>query len=129
MRANQNGSIISFVIVSAVLILGATGLFYWVGHGLQASPATEPEVKISAPSEPEKKPVKDTPPSNDTTSEDTSAQPGEQTETDSQATNPTPSVSELSRTGPEETMTALIVIGLLVGFSVAYVQSRRTSSL
>lgn len=125
MRANQTGSIISFVVVGALLALGAIGLFYWVGHGLQSTPKVEPEVKISAPTETKKEPAKDTPKTDGSESSDVPAKSGSDEQTDTQPATPAPSASELSRTGPEETASALIVAGLLTGVIVAYIRSRR----
>lgn len=125
MRVKQTGSIISFVVVGVLLALGAIGLFYWVGHGLQPTPKVEPEVKISAPTDNKKEPTKQTPKTDDSESGSTPVKPDPAAETDAQPTTTPPTPGELSQTGPGDTAGALVIIGLLSGVIVAYIRSRR----
>ncbi|MEP6710293.1 MAG: LPXTG cell wall anchor domain-containing protein [Candidatus Saccharibacteria bacterium] len=123
MRANQKGSIISFVIVGALLGLAAVGLFYWLGHQSPDTPQVkEPEVTVPAPAEPKKSDSSQPAPTKkDSTSNKSTASPQPAANPGSQAT---PN-ADLPHTGPTETFTALLVIGFLTATSVAYVRSRR----
>lgn len=128
-RTNQGGSIVGFVVIGAVLILGSAGLLYWVSH--RDAPATKtPEVSVPTATENSDKEKTETP----TTSESD----GNKEDTDNARTRETPSpstpdstddeVEEIPQTGPADTLMQLLAIGLLAGLVAAYVRSHKHSS-
>jgi len=128
-RTNQGGSIVGFVIIGAVLVLGSAGLLYWVSHR-DASPIKTPEVNVPAATEKDgdknsdqTKPEPSTP---DTTKEDTNNAPtGETQPTPGSTPTTDTAVEQIPQTGPADTLMQLLVVGLLAGTIAAFIRSRQ----
>ena len=130
-RRHQGGSIAGFIIIGAVLVIGGAGLLYWVSHR-DASPAKTPEVTVPVASE-----KNDTKQPNQTETEsshpnsEATQKPANDTQAN-QAPASTPSaevkVEQIPQTGPADTLLQLLIIGLLVGTTAAFIRSRRYPS-
>lgn len=129
-RTNQGGSVASFIVVAALLVLGTAGLLYWTKRGDNPR-AASPGVAVS-PTSSEKK---STPKTGETDSQkvdegtntqtnDTSRSSDEKktSEDKSQTTNSQP-VTQLSQTGPADTLLQILMAGVLTAAFVAYLQS------
>ena len=132
-RTKQGGSVLSFIIVGVVLLAALAGGVYWYRHAFV--PHTSPEVATNPASPSE---------SSDSTKNNNSSQSSDQlksrssdssnTSTNSapsqpapaQPTAPTPqSSSQLPKTGPADTIGAMLILGVLTAATAAYSQSRR----
>lgn len=128
-RTNQGGSIVGFVVIGAVLILGSAGLLYWVSH--RDAPATKtPEVSVPAASENSDKEKTETPTNSDS---DTNKEETDNTQTSETPSQPTSSssdqaVEQIPQTGPADTLMQLLAIGLLAGVVAVFVRSHKHRS-
>lgn len=120
-RTNQTGSIVGFIVIGAVLIVGSAGLLYWVSHRDTSSP-NPPEVSIPAATEKKKDESSDTP--KPETSTDTTKENTDSAETNQAQAQTTPAVDQIPQTGPADTFVQLIAISLLGGTIVAFIRSR-----
>lgn len=132
-RTNQGGSVASFIVVAALLVLGTAGLLYFVKRG--DAPKSGTPVAVS--DKKDKKPATgvgqkvdegaNTSTRNNTNSSRTSGQqsddnkPSNSGTTDNRTSTP---VTELSQTGPVETFAQIVMVGILAAALVAYLQSR-----
>lgn len=126
-RANQGGSVLSFLIIGGVLVALLIGGVYFVRSQANESVAqatTDQQKKSDMPEE--AAPTK-------TDNKDKKAEDKKTTETKpdtskKEAPAPTPSPAarpaELPQTGPAETVAAMLGVSLLVGTATAYYRSR-----
>ena len=122
-RTNQGGSILGFVLIGGVLALLLVGGAYLVRKNteLPADTSVAPEMGQT-----EKKPDK-------TEEKPKSAPEKEEKQTNNNAQKeqdniPATGTDELPKTGPAQTILTVVMLGILVGVSVSYVQSRRLAS-
>ena len=146
-RTNQSGSIVSFIVVAALLVLGTAGLLYWIKRS-DAPHSTTPGVAISGPSSDKQSPGTDTQkadknmstvsPSTEisrssnqkkatsqeqTTTTRTPASNSEGSESSSQP------VTQLSQTGPADNVVQIVMVGILAFAVAAYLQSLKNDTL
>jgi LPXTG-motif cell wall-anchored protein len=132
-RTNQGGSVLSFIIIGAVMVLLLAGGAYIVrqqSHRGTLTPAPTQISKTPAPSG--NKPATSTPqkPADKKPQSAPTPQPSPALTPQPVPSSPsTPATSQLPHTGPAETMSSLLAVGLLTGVSVAYLRSRRYSTL
>lgn len=131
-RTNQGGSIASFIIVAALLVLGTAGLLYFVKRGdtpQSGTPVAVSDNKDKKPASSNGQKVnegngsatKDNDNSSSTSGQNSNNKPSTNGTTNSQGST---SVTELSQTGPAETFTQIVMAGVLATSLVAYMQSR-----
>ena len=133
-RTNQGGSIVGFVVIGAVLILGSASLLYWVSHR-SAAPTQTPEVSVPAASE---KPTSDDTDETKTesptdTDSDVNKENTDSTQADGSQSEPKsdPSgqvVEQIPQTGPADTLVQILVIGLLAGVVTSFIRSNKRRS-
>jgi LPXTG-motif cell wall-anchored protein len=111
-RTNQGGSVLSFIVIGAILACLLIGGVFVVHHQVLRSQTGHQENKPLArhPQTPDKTPVK----TDDKMPDETQQQPSAQHE-----------AAELPQTGSVGTMSVVLVLGLLSGMGVAYLRSRR----
>jgi hypothetical protein len=132
-RTNQGGSIVGFVIIGAVLVLGSAGLLYFVSHRDVSSVKT-PEVSVPATTKTdektsdEKKPETPTNSESDTNKDTTNSAPTNETQSQPTANSNTSTVEQIPQTGPADTFVQILVVGLLAGVGVAFVRSYKHRS-
>ena len=124
-RANQGGSVLSFLIIGGVLVALLIGGVYFVrnqANNTIAQATTDQQKKSYMPEE--AAPTK-------TDNEDKKAEDKKATETqpdtskkEAPAPKPAPRPAELPQTGPAETIAAMVGASLLVGAATAYYRSR-----
>ena len=123
-RTNQGGSVLSFVVIGAVLVALFVGGVYTV-HGLITQSEQPAPVQPESPS-----------PQPDKNKSDTSKnQPQKQKSDDKQSQSSQHAAdneaaqqklsAELPQTGPAELLGTLLALGLLTGSAVSYARSRR----
>jgi LPXTG-motif cell wall-anchored protein len=121
-RSNQGGSILGFLIIGGVLTVLLLGGAYYVQQRATPAPATADnkpaDKKDTAKTDEEKK---------GTATPATEAPKQEASQATPQPA--APSTGELPKTGPAETLSSLLGLGLLSGMFVAYVRSRRHSNV
>lgn len=111
-RANQGGSVLSFIVVGVILTAVLLGGVYFVRQ--------QTAVPVSTPSQGTQPPAADPKPSDVPKEEPTKPQP----QSSSQPTTaPTPAT--LPQTGPAESFIALVAVAALSVTSISYVRSRR----
>jgi cytoskeletal protein RodZ len=125
-RTNEGGSVLSFAVVGVILAIlmigGVVAVRQQSINSRKPAPAPQKVARVDkgksatpAPSSSNNAPATPTPaPSK---SETTTPAP--------QAAEPAPATKELPHTGPLQTLTTLLAVGLLTGSLVAYLQSRR----
>ena len=121
-RTNQGGSVLSFVMIGAVMVCLFIGGAYIV-HQQTTQPSGAAQPAQTPAKQPETKPLEGSDTPNKTTPEATSPATTDQPNT-SQEANPSVEVSQLPHTGPASMLGSLLVIGLLSGVAVSYVRSR-----
>jgi LPXTG-motif cell wall-anchored protein len=124
-RANQGGSVLSFLIIGGVLVALLIGGVYFVrnqANGSVAQATTDQQKKSDMPEQ--AAPAK-------TDDKDKKAEDKKATETkpdtskkEAPAPSPAPRPAELPQTGPAETVAAMMGVSLLVGAATAYYRSR-----
>lgn len=123
-RTNQGGSVASFIIVAALLVLGTAGLLYFVKRG-DAPKAGTP---VAVSDNKDKKPTSNG-------GQKVNEGSGSTTKNNKPSTNSTTnnpgstSVTELSRTGPAETFTQIVMVGILAAALMSYAQSRKQAAI
>lgn len=119
-RANQNGSVVTFVIVGVVLAAVVAGGVYLVNQRNKQGSNSQPSTSQPAPI---------TSTSNENTSSNTGGQSSTNSPPTSQSTQPSATVpssqGRLPTTGPAEDGLRLLFVGVLVGIATAYVRSRQ----
>lgn len=131
-RTKQGGSILVYIIIGAVLAAAVVGTIFFVrqrGEQTQrqtplfTAPTTAPEPQPSKPNTSDKSsPSTDQKPQSPVVP---APHPGSTAAPPAQV----PQTATLPRTGPAETATSFVILALLTGFTVAYVQSRRSFAL
>lgn len=127
-RTNQGGSVVTFLVVGAVLAAVTLGGVYFVQQrGSSDTPvATSPSPSVSPSASPEQTASPSASPRPSTSS---SPQLSASPVPTSHPTTGTAPAGDLPQTGPaDDLLAAIIPAALLVGASVSYVQSRRTRS-
>lgn len=124
-RTSQGGSILSFIIIGVVLVLLLVGGAYFVRQKTQspsgnAPVTTSPQTKAPAASD-----NKNTSDKNGAASPDSSSKQAVSPDTTDKSAASGGSSNHLPQTGPTETFSALVVLGLVSGVVTAYIRSRR----
>lgn len=133
-RTDQGGSVVSFIVVAALLVLGTAGLLYWVKQG-DTPRSTAPDVAVSGTEDKDSREVEEganTQGTNGNRSSDNRGADQDQTTTtdtskDNSDTSSQP-VTHLSQTGPADTVLQAVMIGVLTTASAAYIQSRKQAT-
>jgi hypothetical protein len=129
-RANQNGSILGFVVVGGILALLVIGGAYVVRHSLASTSERTPtpaQEGTNTEGDSAQAPVDDSSSSteNDESTDESVSLPGG-TEDDTVSSEGDGEVPDgLPQTGPANIVAGSIMFGSLVGASVAYKRSRR----
>lgn len=142
MRANQRGSVLSFVIIGVVLVAIAIGAVYYARHqhtasdttgsGSDSSKQTGSEDQSGTASDQDKSGSSaDTSQSNQSSSDSTS---GSKTDSSSDtasngSSDSSATPAEIPQTGPDSPLVAALMLGTLAGSVVLYVRSRHGSTL
>lgn len=124
-RTNEGGSVLSFAVVGVILAILMVGGVVAVRQQSISSRKPAPTSQKVAQTDKNKTPAPTTPSSNDTSKNQGQTSPNGSTSTPPPATTTAPAGKELPHTGPVETITTLVALGLLTGSLVAYLQSRR----
>ena len=114
----EGGSILSFVLVGVILAGLLVGGVYFINW--QNAKVSTPTLEQPHEQKPQQEEAKQSPPP---------AEPGNKKPESSEASDTAPQAGmahELPATGPQETLSALLALGLLGGASAEYVRSRRT---
>ena len=126
-KANEGGSVLSFVVIGAILVLLLVGGTYFVRQKLSVNAETASQTPDTSKSNPSdqtntsKEPTKkDEPAKTPESPKPTPAQPS----TPPQTTASTPPAA-LPQTGPAETFSIVVGVALLTATFTAYVRSRR----
>ena len=122
-RANQGGSVVSFVVIGIILVALVVGGAYVLQH---RNGTRSPEVaKTTTPSS---QSVSPSPNGSPAPSSSTSPVPSQSVQPAPSA-SPTPSSqpapANMPATGPSDLLPSGIIAAILLGFAVAYVQSRQ----
>lgn len=142
-RTNQGGSILNFIIVGVVLAVLLIGGAYYVRQKTQTSadtasaPAPSADQKTNSSQNSSKKqpaPSQSSDASKDkTTNGDDKKTAPAQTSAPAQApassTPPAATSNQLPQTGPGQTLSSIVALGLLGYMTVAYLRSRRARTL
>lgn len=110
-RTKEGGSVLGFIAIGVVLIALFLGGVYFMHQQTRPSETPQP-----APEQPITELPGQTP-----TPEPGVSQPTQQP----QANNPPSSQPNLPQTGPRESLSSILIAGMLVGATVYYVRSRR----
>ncbi len=133
-RINQGGSTLSFIVIGFILVLAAGGALYAVAQKMHPSePANTPTPEVTIPgaandgeSKPDdKKPSSDSANGNSVTETDNDKSPAKSDASKSTTKTSQPEATELSQTGPADTMLQVLAIGALTLAITAYLRSRR----
>lgn len=120
-RTNQGGSVLSFIVVAAVLVALFVGGAYTVHQLVTQSdnPApVQPEKPTPQPEKAQDNPLSKQPQKSNEKSNQTSQNSANNNVSQKPST-------ELPQTGPAELFGSLLALGLLTGSAVSYVRSRR----
>jgi LPXTG-motif cell wall-anchored protein len=122
-RANEGGSVLSFVVIGGILSLLLVGGVYFVRQQMTAEADTKPQTV----SEPQATPPENEP---DTQNNDKAAEKNDQ-KTSAESSKPNNAAPQssasatLPQTGPAESITAVLAVAFLSATFTAYVRSRR----
>lgn len=132
-RTNQGGSVASFIIVAALLVLGTAGLLYFVKRGdapKSGTPVAVSDNKDKKPAANNGQKVDENTGSTNRNNSNSSSNSGRGAQNNKPSTSgttnnsrPTP-VTELSQTGPAETFAQIVMVGILAAALMSYMQSR-----
>lgn len=122
-RTNQGGSVASFIIVAVLLVLGTAGLLYFIKRGDTPQSGTPVAVSDTKDKKPTTNGGQKVDEGKGTTSENTSGSPSTSGQNHTNNSS-SPSVTELSQTGPVETFAQIVMAGILAAALMAYLQSR-----
>lgn len=123
-RTNQGGSVVSFLVVGAILALVVLGTIYTV-QNRNSDPQPSPSPSVSQSGTPQA-PQESTPANPTATPTPT---PTSTPRSSAQPSNPPASTDNLPATGPADDLVMLsLPIALLVGSAVAYARSRQDAS-
>ena len=124
-RANEGGSVLSFVVIGAVLAFLLVGGVYFVRQQMTAQAETKP----STTNEPQTSPSEQKTDNSKTEDTNKPAPNDEQKAPTGQATpNEMPQDTAspvLPQTGPAQSLTAIVAVALLSATFTAYLRSRR----
>lgn len=134
---HQGGWVATFVVVGILLVLGLLASVYFVKvrHSTinESAPASQSSSDNTS-KQTEQKTKPETPPSKESTkpvtkqpsSNSDSSKPSQQPSTSQETTKPTVSKNKaLPTTGPSETISSLMALGLVAFVATSYVRSRR----
>lgn len=132
-RTNQGGSVASFIVVGALLVLVTVGLLYAVRQQPESGEiAKEPEITLPGAdnntdnqNRDDKTPAADEGGTQDKTSTDESSTTDETTDDETTEGDTETTVDEIPQTGPADTMMQLVAVGALTAVSSAYYRSRK----
>jgi len=123
-RTNQGGSVVSFLVVGAILAIVVIGAIYTIqkrNNDPQSSPSPSASQSVSPQAPQESTPA--SPTATPTPAPTNTSQPS------TQSSNPSVSTGDLPATGPADDLVMLsLPIALLVGSTVAYARSRQDAS-
>lgn len=123
-RTNQGGSVVTFLVVGAVLVAVTLGGVYFVQQRGSAPVATPPS---PSPSSSPSVSQSTAPSASPRPSTSASPRPSASPAPTSHPTTGTAPTTHLPETGPaDDLVLAIIPTALLVGAAVSYIQSRRT---
>jgi len=121
-RTNQSGSVVSFLVIGAILAIVVIGAIYTV-QNRNNDPKPSPSPSVSQSSGPE------LPGQSPSTTPTASPVPSRTPTASSQPATPPATTDNLPATGPADDLVMLsLPIAALVGMSVAYVRSRHDAS-
>lgn len=116
-RADQNGSIVTFVIVGVVLAAVVAGGVYLVNQRGKQTSHSQPATSQPAPSS--------STPSGSSSRNDSQSQPSTSQNSPPSSTGSASTSERLPTTGPAEDGLRLLFVGIFVGIATAYVRSRQ----
>ena len=124
-RTNEGGSVLSFAVVGAILaILLVGGVAVVRQQFINSQKAAPTSRKVAQPSDNKDKTTAPAASSSDQTPANSGQAPS-----DSSTSTPAPQAAttpgSLPHTGPVETLTTIVALGLLTASSTAYLRSRR----
>lgn len=125
-RTNQGGSILTFIIVAAVLGLALVGSVMFIRHKGEVAQSQTPIFgPVTAPTTENDKNT-DTGSSSQSGEKPASSEAGRDTGTTSESQAGAPA-GELPKTGPANTLSAALIVGLVAMVAVSYARSRHLS--
>lgn len=128
-RTNEGGSVLSFAVVGVILAILMIGGVMVVRQQAVNNQKPAPHKVVGV----DKNKTATTPPSEGNKAPEPQApapsKSGSTTTPVPQAPTPAPNTKELPHTGPVETITTLLALGMLTASFVAYLQSRRAARL
>ena len=124
-RTNEGGSVLSFAVVGVILAILLVGGVAVVRQQFISSQKAAPTSRKVAQSSDDKDKTAAPTPSNSGQKPANEGQTPSSGSTSTPAPQAAPTPSSLPHTGPVETLTTIVALGLLTASSIAYLRSRR----
>lgn len=124
-RTNQNGSVVTFVIVGVVLAAVVAGGVYLVNQRSKQASSSQPTSSQSAPVSTGEPSSRNTEDQSGASSSSSSSNSQTSTSPSTSVTSPSARGGRLPTTGPAEDGLRLVFVGILAGIATAYVRSRQ----
>lgn len=131
-RTNQGGSILNFIIVGVVLALLVVGGAYFIRQKTRVAPEQVPAPAPTTVTPPETDHSKDSDSTNKQPVPSTGSekkQPSSRQQSTPAASDKSAKTKELPHTGPVQSLSTILGLGVLSYVAVAYVRSRRALTL